>query len=291
MATSLLRKGDARALIRYLQQTGIPFQLVRSNYTLQIKSELINEKYVNIMQSNQTFAAFAKIKSDVKDKPKPNVRKDDLIYYSHNFKASSFTPSVTNIDLTCAYATVLYNEKILTQDTMKYLLRLPKQSRLVSIGMLAARKKIFDYDQYGIIAGYDEVISENSPFFYLAIKRTYEIMTDLKIICGDNYLFTWVDGIYYKPDPNIDEACSLYLKNACFGYTIEDLQNFTVKYLSRKIILTFKKWDKKAQDWKVKSFNLPHKETVVERIALDIIKSPKIKHNETGKTKVSKKGS
>lgn len=270
MGTSLLRKGDARALVRFLLQTNVRFDLIRSNYTMEIKSELINDKFVSQMQGKSTFAAFAKIKSNVKDKKIPNVTRDELIYYQHNFKQSFFAYQVSNIDLTCAYATVLYNEKIITSDTLAYLLRLPKQARLVSVGMLASRKKTFSYKE-GVIIDYEERISDYSPFFYLAVKRTFEIMSELKKICGDKYLFTWVDGIYFQPCEATQKKCEDYLYSISFGFKFEMLQKFTVKFLPKKILLTFKKYSEK-KGWETKMFNLPHKETLSEKVALDIVK-------------------
>lgn len=231
------------------------------------------------MQSKQVFAAFSKIKSNVKNKSIPNIQRDDLVYYQHNFKRSSFNKAVTNIDLSCAYATVLFNDGLITKETYTYLMRLPKQSRLVSVGMLASRKKSFFYKQGDIVA-YDEKVSELSPFFYLAVKRTFEIMTNLKRICGKNYLFTWVDGIYFLPDGKVQQECEEYLQSVNFGYKSEQLENFLVDYLPRKIMLTFKKWSESKKDWEHKVFNLPHKETVTQKIALSIIHNNKNTDNE-----------
>lgn len=274
MSTSLLRKGDARALVRFMQQTNISFELIRSNYAMEVKSETINHKFVAQMQSKQVFAAYAKIKSNVKDKEIPNVTRDELVYYQHDFRRSSFTKKVTNIDLSCAYATVLLNHNVITSETFNYLLRLPKQSRLVSVGMLASRKKSFFYKQGGIV-DYSEKVSELSPFFYFAVKRTFEVMTNLRRICGKNYLFTWVDGIYFLPDADIQKECERYLASVNFGYKSESLENFLVDLLPRKIMVTFKKWSDKKQEWEHKVFNLPHKETVTQKVALSIIKKQK----------------
>lgn len=276
MGTSLLRKGDARALVKFLTDTKINFELIRSNYAMEVKSELIHDKFVNTMQSKRVFAAFAKIKSNVKDKPKPEVSREDCVYYQHNFKESFFQHEVMNIDLGKAYATVLKNDKIISIETYDYICKLPKQSRLVCVGMLASRKKSFIY-KAGNIVDYSEIISDNSPFFFYAVKRTFEIMSDLKNICGDNYLFTWVDGIYFTPNAEIAAECKRYLDGIGFGHTIESLKDFTVKFLPRKIMLVFKKWNNNKNIWDIKSFNLPHKETISQKIAMNICTASPIK--------------
>lgn len=289
MATSLLDRGDARALVRFLMQTNTAFDLIRSNYAMEIKSELIREKFVTSMQGKSTFAAFAKIKSNVKDKKIPNVNRDDLVYYQHNFRSNSFTQVVSNIDLNCAYATCLFNEGFITKETMQYLLRLPKQARLVSVGMLASRKKTFTYRQ-GVITDYDENVSEYAPFFYLAVKRTFEIMSDLKRIIGDRYLFTWVDGIYYLPDNDKTKECESYLRNINFGFKTEELHQFKVDALSSKIMLTFKKYSEKKGEWETKLFNLPYKETLSDKIALSIVNYKNVKNENVLPSHPGKRG-
>lgn len=276
MATSLLERRDARELVKYLTLIKVPFDLIRSNYAMEIKSELINDKFVTSMQGKQVFAAFAKIKSNVKNKPIPAITRDSLIYYQHNFKSSFYTDRVYNIDLNCAYATALFNKKLIAGDTLKYLLRLPKQARLVSVGMLASRKKTFSYGE-GMLEGYSEYVSEYAPFFYLAVQETYNVMSELKKIIGQDYLFTWVDGVYFKPNDVAMKECEQYLQSVNFGYKSEVLNKFMVKFLETKIMLTFNKWSGKKQLWESKVFNLPHKETISEKIALSIINNKKIK--------------
>lgn len=228
------------------------------------------------MQGKQVFAAYAKIKSNVKDKPIPAIGRDSLLYYQHNFKSSFFANDVWNIDLNCAYATTLFNKKIITQETMAYLLRLPKQARLVSVGMLASRKKTFSYHE-GMLSGYEEYVSEYAPFFYLAVQETFAVMSELKKIIGTDYLFTWVDGVYFRPNPEAQKECEAYLQSINFGYKSERLEKFMVKFLESKIMLTFNKFSPKKQMWESKVFNLPHKETISEKIALSIVNYKKLK--------------
>lgn len=290
MATSLLDRGDARALVRFLMQTNVAFDLIRSNYAMEIKSELVREKFVTSMQGKSTFAAFAKIKSNVKDKKIPEISRDDLTYYQHNFRESSFTPAVSNIDLNCAYATCLYNANCITKETLQYLLRLPKQARLVSVGMLASRKKTFTYRD-GVITDYDENVSEYAPFFYLAVRRTFEIMADLKRILGDRYLFTWVDGIYYLPDSEKTAECEAYLRDINFNFKTEELRQFKVDALESKIMLTFKKYSEKKMEWETKMFNLPYKETISEKIALSIVNYKNVKNENVLRSYSRRNGS
>src|ERR1043165_7292141 len=100
--TSLLRNNNARAYMNYLKKIGIPFEMYISNYTAKFKTDLFERKFVHNMQSNRAFACFAKLKSDLKDKPVPEIDYNTLSYFVHNFKQDISYDAVTNIDLKSA---------------------------------------------------------------------------------------------------------------------------------------------------------------------------------------------
>ncbi len=207
------------------------------------------------MQSNQTFAAYAKVKKDVKDKPPPNIDKESLVYFYHDFKESCSIDRVYNIDLKSAYATILYKDGIISEDTFKYLSRLPKHDRLAAVGMLASKKKSFCFDKKGTIRTYEETISKLENFFYYAVQRTFEIMCDLRAILGGFYLFTWVDGIYFRPDMDALVACEDYLRRIKFRYSEEVLTDWHVRVVKGAVKLFF------VKEGKIKSFSLPARES------------------------------
>jgi len=285
-----MRSGNARAFIQYLTDSKVPFALTCSNYTITVEAGEIQKKYVATMQTKRTFAAFSKIKSNVKDKEPPIVNKDELIYFIHDFKKSAFHKRVVNIDLKSCYATVLLREGMINEDTFKYLSKCNKQERLASVGMLASKKKIFYFDNSEIY-DFDEIVSPTAPFFFHAVKRTYEIMSELKSIIGSSYLFTWVDGIYFTDESKILE-CTDYLDSIGFAYTVEELQNFDLKIFDSKIMLVFYKWSDKKKTYSPKTFNLPSPTSEFANLMVDSIRllNNKNKNNETGKSKISRQG-
>lgn len=212
------------------------------------------------MQSNQTFAAYAKVKKDVKDKEVPKINKDDLSYFEHDFKESCSIDRVYNVDLKSAYATILYNDGFITKDTFLYLSRLPKHDRLAAVGMLASKKKAFVFDKRGSVRSYEETISQLENFFYFAVQRTFEIMQTCKMLLGQNYLFTWVDGIYFKSSMEGLIACEDYLRSIGFRYSEEILSDWTVRVVKGAVKLHF------VKEGKVKSFSLPARETEFAQI-------------------------
>jgi hypothetical protein len=259
---ALLNKESAKAFVEYAKQSGFPFTLKISNYTTEIVSELYNVQFMQSMRSKQCFAAYSKVKRDVKTQTPPFVDKTALTYFSHNFKSDFYSGEVINIDLKSAYATALFLRGVLTQDSFDYLSRIPKLDRLASVGMLASRKHVFQYNKSGILISYQKEVSQYENFFFYAVKSVEEIMFVLRSIAGANYLFTWVDGIYIRPDFETLSEMSEYLQTINFGFTIETLKNFDVKIVSNKVKLNFLK------DGKEKSFHIPAQQSL---FAADII--------------------
>lgn len=259
---SLLNKENSRAYIDFLKHSGFPFTLKVSNYTTEIISDLYNMQFLQSMRSKQCFAAYSKIKSDIKGVAAPDVNKSGLVYFDHNFKQDFFAPSVVNIDLKSAYANALYRMKIIKEPTYKYLQRLNKLDRLASVGMLAGKKYVFGYDGNGKIVSFEKQISATENFFYYAVKVVQDIMFELRAIAGHDYLFTWVDGIYIRGDPEALKAMGEYLDYIEFPYSVDVLENFEVKVVAQKVKLSFMKNGKK------KYFNVPAKNFT---IATDLI--------------------
>src|SRR6478672_849601 len=143
MPVTLMRGGNAEDLLEYLTIGRFEFELVSSNYTTKIKSEIINRTFVATMQTKRTFAAFAKLKADLQNFPVPNIRPESVRYFEHDFKKDVFHNQVINIDLKSAYARIFFNDKMISSKTFKYFQTCKKQERLASVGMLASRKKIF----------------------------------------------------------------------------------------------------------------------------------------------------
>jgi hypothetical protein len=218
------------------------------------------------MQSNRCFAAYAKVKKDIKDKDVPEIDKEDLCYFEHDFKATCRIDKVFNIDLKSAYATILLLDGFITKDTYMYLTSLPKHDRLASVGMLASQKKVFAFDRFGTIRTYEHSISPLENFFYYAVKRTFEIMQDLRVLLRRSYLFTWVDGIYFTPDMDGLMGCEDYLRRIGFRYSEEILTDWNVRVVSGAVKLSF------IKEGRIKSFSLPARQSEFASIMADAMR-------------------
>ena len=252
----------------------VPFELTCSNYTTKIESDVLRRKFVYTMQSNQTFAAFAKIKKDVKEKPVPDVDKESLIYFEHDFKRSCTIDRVFNIDLKSAYASILYLDGFISADSYAYLGRLSKHDRLAAVGMLASRKHGFIFGRNGDVRSYEQKVSDLENFFFYAVKRTYEIMSTLRALIGNSYLFTWVDGIYFIPDMDALVRCENYLRRIKFRYSEEILSDWIVSVESSAVRISFLK------EGQPKVFNLPARPTEFNLIMSEAMRDRGVKKNE-----------
>jgi hypothetical protein len=273
--TSLLRGNNARAYMNYLKAIGIPFEMICSNYTTVFKAEGLEKKFVASMQSNRAFACFAKLKSDLKSKPMPTVEMDKLSYFIHDFKQDEYIGDVINIDLKSAYATVLLKDGFIKQETFDYICKGTKQERLTSVGMLASKKQHFKFDGGHITGVPEEVISPFANYFFYCVRRTGEIMGELKSICGNDYLFTWVDGIYLRPNIAAMQECERYIESIGHKYSTEWLREFKITIGAKKVNVDFLKFSK--GEWKPKPFNLPLANNDFKMLIAEAIISRKIK--------------
>jgi hypothetical protein len=96
-------------------------------------------------------------------------------------------------------------------------------------------------------------------------------MADLKAICGNDYLFTWVDGIYFRPNMQVKQECERYIESIGHKYSTEWLRNFQVKVTKKQVTVDFLKLSK--GEWKPKPFNLPLVSSEFKRLIVEAILS------------------
>ncbi|HEX7904830.1 MAG TPA: hypothetical protein VF487_13220 [Chitinophagaceae bacterium] len=259
---------NQKETINFIKKSGFPYVVVVSNYTTQIISDILNIRLMETVKSNMCFAAFAKIKSDVRKHPIPVLDKNYLQYFDHNFKRDSYYPSVINIDLKSAYATALYNKGILSLGTFEYMSRLSKIDRLACLGMLASKKNYFNYNDKGELTDHWKEVNPLENFFYHAVEIIQDVMNNIQILCGSNYLFTWVDGVYLQNDPDAIEEIGNYLKNEKYPYSIDTLHNFDVKIVNNKVKVEFLKGNE------MKYFQIPARSSILARDFINFLTRP-----------------
>lgn len=240
---------------KFISMSKSEYKIILSNYVQQIESEFLNFKSMYKERSPFFFIAGNAVKRDVTQKPIPIVEKEFLKYNDFNIKDEFFLDEIFAVDISSCYATVLHNEGYISKKTFTLLQRLPKLDRLGAIGMLAGNKKVFTFNEDGVLETFEDKVSELENYFYYAVKRTAEIMEGARDLiietCAENYLFTWVDCIYFKEIKDVEKIINYFslhgLKCTCNIYT-----QFLVKRKKKNFFVTF--FDEKQ---KTKTFNIP----------------------------------
>lgn len=242
----------------FLIRNKVNFKTILTNYTAELQCEEIpffNIKFLKKNQNKLAFIAFKKIEKDLKtwtaNEP-PIINKNECTYFSFdkNFK-SQLINEATNLDLKSAYATILFNNCFISLETFNFISKLNKIDRLTCIGMLASRKDIFTY-QDGRPIMHEEKTNPLEPYFYYCVNQTACIMDELRKKLEKDFIFTWVDSVYYRKSIANDYLLTNYLNENCLNFRIESIRYFQSQRDENKIKINF--IDTKN---KIKTFNLP----------------------------------
>ena len=215
--------------LNLIKSLKIPHKITRSNYTLKIESEALNIHFTPRMDES-AFKVSNTIKRDIKacGVEMPDINKSELKYF--NFAHDEILrraegKQIYNIDIKSAYASNLLANKIITQPTFNYMATLSKKNRLAAVGMLAAKKDIFIYDDCGKCISHDVTAKNTENWFYYCVLETQNLMLDIKSICGADFLFYWVDGIFFT---NRDHEIPItnYLKSKGYNNSFDICDNF-----------------------------------------------------------------
>lgn len=242
----------AKAAIEFLKTSGAPFSVTMTNYTINIKGA-VNYKFMKEERSIKFFNMFRELKKQVSEylneceiaEIKANYYYD--IHPREDFEADE----VYNIDLTSAYLFVLKNERIITDELFEKLQNLDKQDRLSIVGMLASRKSVFYFNESGTIIAH-EIIEDKRlrNVFFHCVNVTHLIMLQCKDLIGEDYIYSWVDGVYFLERSNYFLIEDLLMKLG-YPFKFETLENFIYKREKGFINISFDKGIKR------KNFAIP----------------------------------
>lgn len=241
----------------------IPYKIILSNYTTRIMSNAYDLHFMKTEQSNQTFAAFAKIKKECLLKPLPIIQKDKLKYFTHKFKSGDFyADTIYNFDLKSAYANILLNDGYISKETFLYINKLPKLKRLAAVGMLAGKKNIYEISADGKVLSEEKIISETSNYFFYCVQKMAEIIKGAADILGNGFLFSWVDGIYFIQNPDKVEESSQIIIEEYFNkintpVTFEVLTEFQITEKKNHFKTTYLK------EGKIKIINIAKEDSIL----------------------------
>lgn len=146
---------------------------------------------------------------------------------------------VLNLDISGAYAAALMVNGLISEKTFLYLKSLRKTERLVSVGMLAKGYTEFTYEKGKCINVKAHREKTAQIFFYLIQEINY-VMTDIQFFLGSDFIFYWVDGVFFKystPNSKIVDVENI-LKQSGYHYKYEDCKDFKYEVENDKHLVT-----------------------------------------------------
>jgi hypothetical protein len=166
---------------------------------------------------------------------------------------------VFNIDLTSAYLTILYNTKKISKELFQKINGLKKSDRLKVLGMLAYQPFVFYY-QKGKLISNEQIKNKFRHIFFYCVKETFELIYKIKNKIGADFVFSWVDGIYFTGEYNINIISDI-LKSKKLNFTVERLFNFTSVKADELNLYAYDKFNRKKNIFEEKKICVPDSNT------------------------------
>lgn len=240
---------SAKDFFKFMRDLKISCTVTLTNYTGTIKTANNEFKYLKEEKNPRIFIMGAIIKKDIKERQLqidfediPHIDAGAVDFYLVG-NTSGVSDSVIYIDLKNAYPTILKNQKFITQKTLDKLNTLKKTDKLTAIGMLASKKTILKIED-GEIKSSEIVKSAFEKYFFYCARYTQNMMHDLSLIAGKDFIFSWVDCIYLdgKIPPEKLEKIKAVIKYKGFDFSYEtgtelkitEGKKFHVRFISEK---------------------------------------------------------
>jgi hypothetical protein len=125
-------------------------------------------------------------------------------------------------------------------------MKLDKADRLKAFGMLATNYTCFDFKGGEVVNVYSKKDADKRKYFFAVVKGVSEVMQKIKTELSDDFLFYWVDGIYFKTKKSSDRAIELF-KESGYETSFDCLKNFSLLADDFRYTIQFgKKTEKKV---------------------------------------------
>lgn len=189
--------------LQFLQKTGVPHIAYFTNSSTTIK--LINEDITYFLapqflkKSDLGFVKRVKDFAKTTGLPDTGITSSDITYFRFNDVAEDDRRDVVEIDVNKAYWQLAYQNGYLPQHLYEQGLntdKVGKLTRLVALGSLASKKKVFQFDgkNYHFIGyKFDPVLRS---YFFKVSYDLDNIMNDIFNQVGERALFYWFDAFF-----------------------------------------------------------------------------------------------
>ena len=225
---------------------GISYTLKHGTYTTILESEMGKHKFMLNSYSNRVFIARNKVLKDLKESElAKEIMQGD--YSTKNFGISDRLQNmdedkILNIDISSAYPHAIYNAGLISEETFNYLKGLKKGEKLPCLGMLAGSHVKLKYEG-GKVTDYYAHREPTAQIFFLLIQEVNDVMEECKWILGDDYIFHWVDGVFFKKSTSVKKINQVekIFEDLKFPYKYESVKNFSLRKNGENYVISMNK--------------------------------------------------
>ena len=224
---------------QFLKDNKIKFFYEKSGKTQTIKSEVGDYKYIESKLPKKQLGFINRIKNHIKRtlKSKSNFWRNKNVVNNKKFKlkySEDGKPNIAyfrwtkklkigtefndiyEIDIRSAYWTVIYRWGLLTKELYLEGKKRKKKLRLIAMGSLAKRTKMFEYNPRK-----ETTLLKKIKFN----KTTTKVWDNTCAVVGESildvqnnlppldFIFFWVDGIYFKGEQNVNKVLDVFKKH------------------------------------------------------------------------------
>jgi hypothetical protein len=234
--------------VKFLENSGIPFEVEYTHGRRTVKSELGTQSFVrgNISKKGMNFIKVIKnkiLKSGVVEKiPKKTQKELGLQYMQFNKKyiGTEFKKGkIIELDLNSAYWDAAYKLGVIAKDDYFKGLSYGKVERLASLGTLAkySKRRVFDgkkYHKSELVDG-----SENTRHVWFAISNEVDqVMQKCLKALKDEAVFYWVDALFFMNNKENKEKLKKIIDKSGFKFKTIKIDN--VKLMEERVIVLSK---------------------------------------------------
>ena len=251
-----------------LKKRKIDFQIERTLRTTMVKFETHLYKHIYIfaeeLVSYNDMHLLREVKNEVKKQTQGvNVGEldEDVTYFEFHKTVKDVDidsgtiynlDNVCEVDITKAYYYTARKLGYISEDFFKKCLELPKPKRLRLIGSIATKKKVEVWEN-GILTEYFTKTDEKlRQCWFNIIRHTDNVMKKVKDALDDDFIFYWVDGIYFKDRGYNAQIAKKIFQDNDFAVTYEKLQKIEAVNIEGVLHLAVTK-----EGGKVKPFAIP----------------------------------
>lgn len=201
------------------------FEVECSNSYYNIKFNGSSFKFFHGQKMNfEVFNLARKLKNDILGNDIIGVKNDSIEEYFRSNQDFDFNlnEKFYCIDIKKAYATILKNRKLISKERYNEICNLKKPDRLKVVGMLARKKTRYFY-MGGKMHIAEIKRQETEKYFFYCVEQTYLLMSDISKKIGSDFIFFWVDCIFFVGEKNI-KYIEDRLKSERFEFTFERMR-------------------------------------------------------------------